>query len=111
MRTGFQSDDSSICSYTQEGEMGLMDALRHAEQQGKRAGHLGAERVRAGIHQVEASLHRRLGTIGQTNQAKQPVSAHTDPQQDGGRPPDQKVRTGIVSVNGQDVEQIRCTGR
>ena len=90
--------------------MGLMDALRHAEQQGKRAGHLGAERVRAGIHQVEASLHRRVKTGGQPNQAKQPVSAHTDPQQDSGSP-DQKGRTGIVSVNGQDVEQIRCTGR
>ncbi len=91
--------------------MGLMDALRHAEQQGKRAGHLGAERVRAGIQQVEASLHRRVKTSGQNNQAKQPVSAHTDPQQESGQLPDQKVRTGIVSVNGQDVEQIRCTGR
>jgi hypothetical protein len=90
--------------------MGLMDALRHAEQQGKRVAHLGAERVRAGMQHAETSL-RRKATGGLASHTDLPASTHPDPQQESGRLPTGKVRTGIVSVNGQDVGQMHCTGK
>ena len=66
--------------------MNLKDALRQAEQQVKRAAHLGSDKVRS----ITAK------------------AAYPDPEER--ESSSSKVRTGIVSVNGRDVEQMRCTG-
>jgi hypothetical protein len=76
--------------------MSLRDALRQAEQQGKRTIHSGAEK----LHNIETSIRRKL----------QGRDASSDAEQDGNVPRPSNVRTGIVSVNGRDVEQMRCTG-
>jgi hypothetical protein len=68
--------------------MTLMDALRQAEQQVKRAAHRGSEKIRS----IAA-----------------PASTFPDPEEREASA-SSKVRTGIVSVNGRDVEQMRCTG-
>ena len=90
--------------------MGLMDALRHAEQQGRDAAHRGAKFARTGMQNAEASIRRNVGMKPHENRLHppQPVSAHSDPEQE--KVPTSKVRTGIVSVNGQDVGEMRCTG-
>ena len=80
--------------------MNLLDALRHAEQQGKRKVHRGAEKV----HGFQAALQRRISGRNSTE------SVFTDPEQDREAVGGPQERTGIVSVNGRDVEQIRCTG-
>ena len=51
-------------------------------------------------HRAEAVRHRR----GQAA----PTSAHPDPEQEIESPRPTKVRTGIVSVNGQDVGVMHC---
>ena len=86
--------------------MSLGDKLRHAEEYGSKAAHLGAERVRSGIHTAEAALHRL--TVSRKRKPVKPVSTHPDPEQEIAPPP--KVRTGIVSVNGRDVGEMHCTG-
>jgi len=50
------------------------------------------------------------GSRRKTKHAKPPVSAHADPKQEHESSPRAKGRTGIVSVNGQDVGEMRCTG-
>jgi hypothetical protein len=65
--------------------MNLLDALRQAEQQGKSTVQRGAEK----LHRVEDAVRRRI--TGRT--AETP-----------------KERTGIVSINGRDVEKMHCTG-
>ena len=77
--------------------MNLMDTLRQAEQHGKAAVQHGANKV----HKIEDAIRRRVKS------SAPPVSSHPDPEES---TPASKVRTGIVSVNGRDVEQIRCTG-
>jgi hypothetical protein len=81
--------------------MNLLDALRHAEQQGKNQVHRGAEK----LHDVETSLRRKL-----KGRAAAPVSAHPDPEQEPTAASKEKGRTGIVSVHGRDVGEMRCTG-
>lgn len=66
--------------------MNLKDTLRQAEQQVKRAAHLGSEKVRS----IAASAY--------PDREERDSSSSSN------------VRTGIVSVNGRDVEQMRCTG-
>ena len=39
-----------------------------------------------------------------------PSSAHADPEQERETAPPTVARTGIVSVNGRDVEEMCCTG-
>jgi hypothetical protein len=74
--------------------MNLLDALRHAEQQGKAKVQSGAEKLR----------NKLSGHPGH------PAAAYSDPEQDRDLPARSNVRTGIVSVNGRDVEKIHCTG-
>ncbi len=74
--------------------MNLMDALRHAEQQGKARVHRSAEKLRSKL----------------SGHSDQPASAYPDPEQERDAPAGSKARTGIVSVNGRDVERIHCTG-
>ena len=84
--------------------MTLGDKLRHAEEVGARAAHLSADRVRSGIHNAEAALHKL--TVRRKKKPATTASAQTKPE----AAPDPKVRTGIVSVNGRDVGEMRCTG-
>jgi hypothetical protein len=69
--------------------MNLLDALRHAEQQGKSGVQRGAEK----LHRVEAAVRR---TISGRSVAETPSAP--------------KPQTGIVSINGRDVEKMHCTG-
>ena len=73
--------------------MNLMDALRQAEQQGKKRVHRGAEK----LHEVETTLRRK-------------IHGRTDPEPEREAPAAAKGRTGIVSVNGRDIGEMRCTG-
>ncbi len=87
--------------------MSLRSKLHDAEQYGAKAAHLGADRIRAGVHNLEASLQK----LGSPSRARlKPVSADSDPELQGGASPNSKVRTGIVSVNGRDVGEVKCTG-
>ncbi len=80
--------------------MNLLDALRHAEQQGKKQVQRGAEK----LHNVETSLRRKF-----KDAAAAPATSYPDPE-DTAAPPKEKGRTGIVSVHGRDVGEMRCTG-
>ena len=79
--------------------MNLADRLRQVEEQGKAAVHHGAEKV----HKIEAAIRRKL-------KKSAPSYFYPDPEQERENATKAKVRTGIVSVNGRDVEQMRCTG-
>lgn len=81
--------------------MNLADRLRQAEEQGKAAVHHGAEKV----HKIESALRRKL-----KKSARVPVSSYPDPEVQRENAANPEPRTGIVSVNGRDVEQMRCTG-
>lgn len=89
--------------------MSFSSKLREAEELGAKAAHLGAQRAKDGLLSLEARLHK-LGASRKAEHANQPVSAHADPEQDRESSPNSKVRTGIVSVNGRDVGEMRCTG-
>jgi len=86
--------------------MSLGDKLRHAEEYGAKAAHLGAEQVRRGLRNVDAKLHKVAAR--RTSNRTKPASAHADPVEQPA--PNPKVRTGIVSIHGRDVEEMRCTG-
>jgi len=89
--------------------MSLGNKLREAEEFGAKAAHLGAQRAKSGLLNVESRL-RKLGAGRKVKHASPPVSAHADPEQERESAPDPKTRTGIVSVNGRDVGEMRCTG-
>ena len=74
--------------------MGPLDALRRTEQQVQEAARKGKELVSASMHNLEDQVRRGL-------HLKSRVSAGAGVA---------RSRTGIVSVNGQDVETMRCTG-
>ncbi len=87
--------------------MSLSSKLRNAEEHGADAIHRGAEHLKSAIQDVNAGV-RKLRA--RRNTASHPTSAHPDPEQERERAPNSQVRTGIVSVNGQDVGEMRCTG-
>ena len=89
--------------------MSLSSKLRNAEEHGTNAVHRGAEHLKSAIQEANAGV-RKLRA--RRNLASRPTSAHPDPEQESAAAdtPDPKVRTGIVSVNGQDVGEMRCTG-
>lgn len=60
-------------------------------------------RAKAGIHELESKMRRQMNTVVKRISS----SFH---QEEGEELPAPKVRQGIVSINGQDVEKIRCTG-
>ena len=80
--------------------MDLRGTIRQAEQQVVRSARRGAELAKAGVQAVENSILHRA------NIRQLPMSAHPEQEPE----PTAKVRTGIVSVNGQDVGKMRCTG-
>ncbi len=81
--------------------MKLLDALRQAEQQGKNRVRRGAEK----LHNVETAIRRKV-----QGHLSAPGSMYPDPEQERENPPASKSRTGIVSVNGRDIGEMRCTG-
>jgi hypothetical protein len=84
-----------------EGGMNLLDALRHAEQRGKKTAQRGAEK----LHDLETAVRRRV-----RGQNASSASTSPDSEQERESSGSSKVRTGIVSVNGRDVGEMRCTG-
>jgi hypothetical protein len=81
--------------------MNLLDALRHAEQKGKNQVHRGAEK----LHNVEAAIRRKV-----QGRAASQGSTYSNPEQERDASATSKGRTGIVSVNGRDIGEMRCTG-
>jgi len=60
-------------------------------------------RTKAELHKIEARMRRQVSAIAR----RVSLSIHHD---EGQELPSRKVREGIVSINGQDVETMRCTG-
>jgi len=58
-----------------------------------------------------ASGDAARATARMFNHSMLQASSHPDPEQEKESLPAAKVRTGIVSVNGRDVGEMRCTGR
>ena len=85
--------------------MRLRDGLHRVQKQAEDTTHRGGELARSAVHTIEAALRRSVKSQSQA----QPNSAHPDPQEQGSARP-AKARTGIVSVNGRDVEKMHCTG-
>ena len=64
----------------------------------------GAGGISGGLHELESKVRRKLGAVAHHLSA----SFHHDDTEDLPAP---QARQGIVSINGQDVETMRCTGR
>ncbi len=63
----------------------------------------GLHRAKAGIHELENKMRRNVTTVAKRISS----SFHQD---DAEELPAPKERQGIVSINGQDVETMRCSG-
>ena len=63
----------------------------------------GLSRAKAGIHELEAKMRRQVSTVARRISS----SFHHE---EGEELPAPKERRGIVSINGQDVETMRCCG-
>lgn len=63
----------------------------------------GLNRAKAGIHELENKMRRKVNTV-----AKRISSSFH--QEETEEPPAPRERQGIVSINGQDVETMRCCG-
>ena len=64
----------------------------------------GLNRAKAGIHEIEHKVRRQVNAVAKRISS----SFHHE---EGEELPAPKVRRGIVSINGQDVETIRCCGK
>ena len=63
----------------------------------------GLNRAKAGIHELENTMRRKVTSVAKRISS----SFHHDETEE---LPATKERQGIVSINGQDVETIRCCG-
>ena len=63
----------------------------------------GLNRAKAGIHELEGKMRRKVTSVAKRISS----SFHHD---EGEEVPAPKERQGIVSINGQDVEMMRCCG-
>ena len=63
----------------------------------------GLHRAKAGIHELEHKIRQKAANVAKRISS----SLHHD---DGEERPATKERQGIVSINGQDVETMRCYG-
>ena len=63
----------------------------------------GLGRAKAGMHELESKMRRQMSNVAKRISS----SFHHE---EGEELPAPKVRQGIVSINGQDVEKIRCAG-
>ena len=86
--------------------MSIRGKLHNAEERGAKAIHRGSEHLKAAIHNATRGVRK----LQASRAAGRPTSSHADPEQDRESPPNPKVRTGIVSVNGRDVGEMCCTG-
>src|SRR5947199_23119 len=79
-------------------QMGLMDAIRRAEEESRDAARRGMEKARATWNDTERALRRRMrvNRFEENGEAAQANSA--------------KVRTKIVSINGRDVATEEISG-
>jgi len=89
--------------------MGLIDTLRQVEETGEKAVHLGADLVRTAVRNAENRVHRQVRSHRSQAQTGLSHSTQAGPEPKQQSPPT-KARTGIVSINGQDVGEMRCTG-
>ena len=102
--------------------MGLMDALRRAEEQGKSAAQRGLDRARAGMENAESRIRRRMRVVPvsrRDNAIAVPndySSANQDlgiddlaPEREHDR--DNSMPQPIVSVNGRDIEKPNSSGK
>ena len=64
----------------------------------------GTHRVKAGLHKMEDTVRRQVRAVAHGISASFHHEEHDEV-------PARKVRQGIVSINGQDVETMQCTGR
>jgi hypothetical protein len=72
---------------------------------GKSQSHVsGSNRVKAGLHKMEDTVRRQVRAVAHGIS----TSFHHEETDEA---PARKVRQGIVSINGQDVETMQCTGR
>ncbi len=63
----------------------------------------GLNRAKAGIHDLEGKMRRKVTSVAK----RIATSFHHE---DAEELPTPKVRQGIVSINGEDVETMRCCG-
>jgi hypothetical protein len=82
--------------------MRLSGTIHRAEQQGMDSLHRGAERARSGAKQLGSRVRQGLHAVAQ----HLPMSFHGEEHEE----PKPQVRQGIVSINGQDVGTVSCTG-
>lgn len=80
--------------------MGLMDSLRHAEQRAANTARGGARRAKAGIEAAEASILRSIQSHRHAEESPERKQSASP-----------KGRTAIVSINGEDVGKMHCTGK
>jgi hypothetical protein len=64
----------------------------------------GLNRAKAGIHELEHKMRQKAANVAKRISS----SLHHDDREE---LPAAKERQGIVSINGQDVETMRCCGR
>jgi len=88
--------------------MSFSRKLHDAEKLGPETVHVVAKRLKAGVQDLSAGL-RNLHLSRKVAQ-RQPVSAHPAPEQERENAVSREGRTGIVSVNGRDIGEVRCTG-
>ncbi len=72
-------------------------SIHRAEQHGMES----LRHARAGAKQLGSKVRQGLKAVGQ----HLPMSFHGEPDE-----PKPQVRQGIVSINGQDVAKVSCTG-
>jgi hypothetical protein len=63
----------------------------------------GLNRAKAGVHELESTMRRKMTTVAK----RISNSFHHEEAEE---LPAAKERQGIVSINGQDVETMRCCG-
>ncbi len=80
--------------------MGLMDALRRAEEQSKDLGRRGVEAAREGIEDASRRVRRKMRIYPATAGQKEATPDATEREMEDAR------RKAIVSVHGEDVEEI-----
>ena len=79
--------------------MGLMDTLRRAEGKGKDLARSGVEAAREGIEDASRRIRRKMRVYPTGNQ-NEAVPDATEREMEDAR------RKAIVSVNGEDVEEV-----
>ncbi len=80
--------------------MGLMDALRRAEEKGKDLARNGVEAAREGVDDASRRIRRKMRVYPTPARQNESVPDATEREMEDAR------RKAIVSVNGEDVEEV-----